>query len=89
MFRAKCKQRVIELIEAAKAIVLVTHDMGWVTEFCNRALLLEKGHVIVEGPPAEVVALHQERSERARVEREAELARKLAAVEGRQAGATG
>ncbi len=89
VFRAKSKQRIIELTKAAKAIVLVTHDMGWVTEFCNRALLLDKGHVILEGPPAEVVALHQERSERARVEREAELARKLAAVEGRQVEATG
>jgi ABC-2 type transport system ATP-binding protein len=89
VFRAKSKQRIIELTKAAKAIVLVTHDMGWVTEFCNRALLLDKGHVILEGPPAEVVALHQERSERARVEREAELARKLAAVEGPRAGATG
>ncbi len=84
VFRAKSKQRIIELTKAAKAIVLVTHDMGWVTEFCNRALLLDKGHVILEGAPADVVALHHERSERARVDREAELARKLASV---QAGA--
>jgi ABC-type polysaccharide/polyol phosphate transport system ATPase subunit len=69
--------------------VLVTHDMGWVTEFCNRAMLLDHGHVILEGDPAEVVKLHEERSERARVEREAELAAKLAAVEGARAGAAG
>ena len=37
-FRAKSKQRVIELVKAAKGIVLVTHDMNWVTEYCNRAL---------------------------------------------------
>ena len=36
----------IELVRAAKAIVLVTHDMNWVTEFCNRAMLLERGHVV-------------------------------------------
>ncbi len=82
VFRAKSKQRIIELTKAAKGIVLVTHDMAWVTEFCNRALLLDKGHVVMEGPPADVVALHQERSEQARIEREQELARKLAAVEG-------
>jgi ABC-type polysaccharide/polyol phosphate transport system ATPase subunit len=74
VFRAKSKQRIVELTKAAKAIVLVTHDMGWVTEFCNRALLLDKGHVILEGPPADVVALHLERSEQARIERERELA---------------
>jgi ABC-type polysaccharide/polyol phosphate transport system ATPase subunit len=82
VFRAKSKQRIIELTKAAKGIVLVTHDMAWVTEFCNRAMLLDQGHVILEGPPADVVALHQERSEKARIDREAELARRIAAVEG-------
>jgi len=83
VFRAKSKQRINELVKAAKGIVLVTHDMQWVTEFCNRAMLLDHGHVIMEGPPADVVKLHEERSERARIDREAELARKLAAVEGK------
>jgi ABC-type polysaccharide/polyol phosphate transport system ATPase subunit len=62
-FRAKSKQRVIEIVKAAKAVVLVTHDMEWVTEYCNRALLLEKGQVIMEGDPATVVALHLQRTE--------------------------
>ena len=84
VFRAKSKQRIIELTKAAKGIVLVTHDMAWVTEFCNRALLLDHGHVIMEGPPEQVVELHQERSEQARIAREQELARKIAAVEGSQ-----
>jgi ABC-2 type transport system ATP-binding protein len=82
VFRAKSKRRIIELTKAAKAIVLVTHDMAWVTEFCNRALLIDQGHVIMEGPPADVVALHQERSEKARIDREAELARRISAAEG-------
>jgi ABC-type polysaccharide/polyol phosphate transport system ATPase subunit len=65
-FRAKSKARVLELVGAAKAIVLVTHDMSWVTEYCNRALLLEKGHIVIEGAPSEVVAVHQEHMERAK-----------------------
>jgi len=88
VFRAKSKQRINELVKAAKGIVLVTHDMQWVTEFCNRAMLLDHGHVIMEGPPADVVKLHEERSEKARIEREAEMARKIAAVEGTQPAAT-
>ena len=62
-FRAKSKARVIELVKGAKAVVLVTHDMDWVREYCNRALLIEKGRVILEGPPEEVTALHLERTE--------------------------
>jgi ABC-type polysaccharide/polyol phosphate transport system ATPase subunit len=73
-FRAKSKARVIEIVRAAKAVVLVTHDMAWVTEYCNRALLIEKGRLIVEGDPAEVVAIHQAHMEEAR-------AAKLAAAE--------
>ena len=50
-FRAKSKARVIDIVGAAKAVVLVTHDMGWVTEYCNRAILIERGLVIAEGEP--------------------------------------
>ncbi len=72
-FRTKSKARVIELVKAAKGIVLVTHDMAWVEEYCNRAILLEKGQVIIEGDPAEVVAAHIERSTRRKAERAARL----------------
>jgi ABC-type polysaccharide/polyol phosphate transport system ATPase subunit len=61
-FRAKSKARVIELVRAAKAVVLVTHDMDWVREYCNRALLIEKGQVIVEGAPDKVTQLHLDRT---------------------------
>ena len=73
-FRAKSKARVIELVKSAKAVVLVTHDMDWVREYCNRALLLEQGRVISEGAPEEVVALHLRRTA------EATEARKAAAL---------
>ncbi len=66
VFRAKSKERVLELAKGAKAIVLVTHDMHWVTEFCNRAMLIEHGHVIAEGQPEEIVRLHEARSEESR-----------------------
>jgi len=74
-FRAKSKARVLELVNGAKAIVLVTHDMQWVTEYCNRAIMLEHGRVVAEGDPAEVVAMHQEHSARLREEKAAQVAR--------------
>jgi ABC-type polysaccharide/polyol phosphate transport system ATPase subunit len=71
-FRAKSKARVIELVRSAKAVVLVTHDMDWVREYCNRALLLEKGRVIIEGKPADVTRLHLQRQEEATARRQEE-----------------
>ena len=60
-FRARSHARVRELVDRAKAIVLVTHDLTFVSEFCNRAILLEKGQVISAGQPAEIVDLYRER----------------------------
>jgi ABC-type polysaccharide/polyol phosphate transport system ATPase subunit len=73
-FRAKSKARVIDIVKAAKAVVLVTHDMSWVTEYCNRALLIEQGQVVMEGEPAAVVAVHEAHMAEAK-------ARKIAAAE--------
>ena len=73
-FRAKSKARVIELVRAAKAVVLVTHDMSWVTEYCNRAVLIERGVMVKEGEPADVVEVHRQHTEEAK-------ARKIAAAE--------
>ncbi len=75
VFRAKSKARVLELVRSAKAIVLVTHDMQWVTEYCNRAIMLEHGRIAAEGDPADVVAIHQEHSARERAEKAAQIAR--------------
>ena len=55
-FREKSKQRVLELVGGAKAIVLVTHDMSWVQEYCTRAMLIEQGRIVMMGSPEEVVA---------------------------------
>jgi ABC-2 type transport system ATP-binding protein len=67
-FRTKSKQRVLELVQEAKAIVLVTHDMEWVTEYCNRAILIEQGRIVMQGDPAEVVEVHQEHMAQMRAE---------------------
>ena len=61
VFRARSQARVRELVGKARAIVLVTHDLSFVTEFCNRAILVERGQLIHEGGPAEVVDLYRER----------------------------
>ena len=72
-FRAKSKARVIELVRSAKAVVLVTHDMDWVREYCNRAMLIEKGKVVMQGSPEEVTTLHLERTREAVARRKEEL----------------
>lgn len=71
-FREKSKARVLGLVSASKAVVLVTHDMGWVKEYCNRALLIENGRVAMEGEPQDVVELHRQHTAEAKQRRAAE-----------------
>jgi ABC-type polysaccharide/polyol phosphate transport system ATPase subunit len=84
-FREKSKARIAEMVKAAKAIIMVTHDLEWVTEFCNRALLLDHGEIVKEGEPADLVGLYKERSAQAKKERELEALRFVTAKEERQA----
>ena len=60
-FRGRSQQRIREMVGRAKAIVLVTHDLTTVTEFCNRALLMERGQVLFEGTPQATVDFYKER----------------------------
>jgi ABC-2 type transport system ATP-binding protein len=61
VFRVRSQQRIRELMKSARAIVLVTHDLTYIAEFCNRAILLEQGKIVFEGGPEETVAVYQER----------------------------
>ena len=81
IFRSRSRARVKELVGKARAIVLVTHDLTFVGEFCNRAILLERGQLIAEGEPAEIVALYSDRAKQHKLLAE-EDAQRFAAVPG-------
>jgi ABC-type polysaccharide/polyol phosphate transport system ATPase subunit len=50
-FQQKCFDEFHRLRDEHKTMVLVTHDMGAVRRFCDRALLMERGVVVREGDP--------------------------------------
>jgi ABC-type polysaccharide/polyol phosphate transport system ATPase subunit len=53
-FQHKCYREFERMREERRTILFVTHDMEAVNRFCHRALLLERGHVMAIGEPAEV-----------------------------------
>jgi ABC-type polysaccharide/polyol phosphate transport system ATPase subunit len=53
-FQQKCYDEFNGLRDAGRTILFVTHDMGAVTRFCHRAMLLERGRVVTIGDPDEV-----------------------------------
>jgi lipopolysaccharide transport system ATP-binding protein len=54
-FQQKCYGHLARLKEDGVAIVLVTHGMNDVEQFCSRAYLLHQGALRATGPSAEVV----------------------------------
>jgi ABC-type polysaccharide/polyol phosphate transport system ATPase subunit len=50
-FRARCEERYRELRAAGHTVVLVSHDPRTVSRFCDRALLLDNGRIVGDGPP--------------------------------------
>lgn len=54
-FRQKCYRRLSELREKGTAIILVTHSMVEVEQFCDHALLLDRGEAIFYGKAVEAV----------------------------------
>lgn len=53
-FQSKCFEVFAQLKDAGRTIVLVTHDMGAVLRFCDRALLVDSGKIIDMGKPSDV-----------------------------------
>jgi ABC-type polysaccharide/polyol phosphate transport system ATPase subunit len=53
-FQQKCFDVFNRMREDGRTIVFVTHDMGAVTRFCHRAMLLERGEIVSIGDPRDV-----------------------------------
>lgn len=53
-FQHKSFDRIRSFRAAGTSIILVTHSMGDVRSLCDRVILLDKGHVLKDGPPDEV-----------------------------------
>ena len=58
-FQAKCYRKFTEFQEAGKTIIFVSHDMGSVIKYCDRALLLNKGKQIFVGKCSEAVDIYK------------------------------
>jgi lipopolysaccharide transport system ATP-binding protein len=52
-FQQKCFRHIRSLQDSGVTIVYVSHDMNSVQTVCQRAILLEAGHVVFDGEPSE------------------------------------
>ena len=54
-FQAKAMARIDEILQRGTTLLFVGHDLNAVKSFCRRAMLLQKGQVVLEATPEEVI----------------------------------
>lgn len=79
-FQRKCLERIRTFQHEGRTIVLVTHGLDQVAQFCDRAIVLEHGSVAADGPPRDALRV-------LRADFEATRQEEIARAAGLEAGA--
>ena len=58
-FQEKCFDTFSRYKREGKTIVLVSHDLNSLEEYCDRVLLFNRGEIVADGPAAEVTNAYQ------------------------------
>lgn len=58
-FQAKCYHKFEEFKKMGKTILFVSHDLGSISKYCDRAILLNSGEKIAEGTPKDVIDIYK------------------------------
>jgi len=54
-FKEKSVYKIKEIVERGGCVMLVSHDMELVNNFCGRVILMDRGQLIKSGRPAETI----------------------------------
>ena len=58
-FQAKCAQKMRELLDSGTTIILVSHNISLIQSLCKRVILLDKGEILKDGGPEEVIPFYE------------------------------
>jgi ABC-type polysaccharide/polyol phosphate transport system ATPase subunit len=61
-FYQKCMDKILEFRHAGKTLLFVSHSAAALPLLCERALWLDKGQVMADGPIDEVLTLYEEQA---------------------------
>lgn len=63
-FKERSRERIRSMVQDAATVVIVSHNLNYQRQVCDRMLLMEDGEVVTEGSPDEVIAAYRERMKR-------------------------
>ncbi len=59
-FQRKCANHLRRIAQSGKTVLLVSHDLDVLLSLCTRALVLDRGRIIGEGHPYEMIGLYRQ-----------------------------
>jgi lipopolysaccharide transport system ATP-binding protein len=59
-FQLKARERMKNLIDSARAVVIVSHDMTSISMLCDRVLWLDHGRIRMSGPAETIITAYQQ-----------------------------
>lgn len=60
-FQQQCVARMREIIRSGATVLFVSHNLKIVAEFCDRCLLLQRGRIVMNGLPEDVISAYLNR----------------------------
>ncbi|MDA8805258.1 ABC transporter ATP-binding protein [Euryarchaeota archaeon] len=61
-FKKKSTDRIMEMVEEAGTVVIVSHSFGMLSKLCDRIVLIDNGEIVDVGPPSSVIDTYHERA---------------------------
>ncbi|MBE9114297.1 ABC transporter ATP-binding protein [Lusitaniella coriacea LEGE 07157] len=57
-FQKKCLGKMKDVGQQGRTVIFVSHQMGTISQLCNRAFLFDRGQILTEGTPQETIAAY-------------------------------
>jgi lipopolysaccharide transport system ATP-binding protein len=62
-FQRKARRRILGMIERSRVLVFASHDLGLLSELCQKGIVLSRGRVVFEGSIETAIAFYREHSD--------------------------
>lgn len=59
-FVDRAVNRINNLIDSAKIVIMVSHSMGLIEDICNRCIVIADHGIVYDGPPKEAIQFYRE-----------------------------
>src|SRR5690625_55431 len=68
-FQQKASEKIQDMMEDSKAVIIVSHNMNFIEKVCSRAIWIDEGQIVMDGKATDVVPAYKNRASTDRKDR--------------------